>query len=314
MLVAGTMATAPTALAQGPVDAKRPQAEALNEEGKALAKKKDYAAARDKFLQAYALFPVPNMMFNAARMDHLRGEYADAFRAYRMYLALPESERVKAADRKDAEAFSADCDRKICHLEVHGTRTFKVDTKPITEPFVVGVGTHVIAMDGPRGPKTSEVSCHGGAALLVAEYEPKAEVVPPAPHPKVFPPATPEPTERGSWLVPGVLAGVGVVGVGLGAGLGLVASGKKSDVIRAAGNPPCDAGGGGCAETESSYASGKSLAIVSVVSYAVGGAALIGAVVATLVEKPWAERRLRSVSVAPWISSGTGGLVLAGGF
>ena len=169
LLLVGAMATTQTAMAQSTLDQKRTQAEALIEEARALGKKKDYAAARAKFMQAYAIFPVPNMMFNAARMDHLRGEYADAFRGYTTYLSLPDSERVKASDRKEAEKFAAECDSKICHLEVHGTRTFTVDEKPLSEPLVLGVGTHVVAMEGSKGSKKAEVACHGGSVILVAE-------------------------------------------------------------------------------------------------------------------------------------------------
>ena len=285
------------------------------EEGRALGKRKEYAAARAKFMEAYAIFPVPNMMFNAARMDHLRGEYADAYRGYKTYLSLPDSERVKASDRKDAERFAAECDSNICHLEVHGTRSFTVDEKPMSEPLVLGVGTHVVAMDGPKGPKKIEVACHGGAVILVAEYETKVDVVVPA-QPK-HEPVTPPPQDKmetGSWLVPGVLAGVGIVGIGLGAGLGLAASGKKSDLEVIAGRSrPCDANGGGCSAEESTYSSGKTLGTGSVIGYGVGGAALVAAVIATLVQRPWAERPRRT-AVFPMAGNGTTGLGLAGKF
>lgn len=316
LLLVGSLAMARTASADMTLDQKKKQAEALIEEGRTLAKSKDYLGARAKFMQAYAVLPVPNMVYNAARMDHLRGEYAEAYRGYKTYLSLPDSERVSTADRKEAETFSAECDSKICHLEVHGTRTFTVNEKPMSEPLVLGAGTHVVKMDGPKGPKTAEVVCHGGAAILVADYSPKPDVVP-TPVPKVTPitPPPQEKMEKGSWLVPGVLAGVGVVGLGVGAGLGLAASGKKSDLeTTAATSRPCNATGGGCSSEESTYSSGKTLGIASAVGYGVGGAALVAAVIATLVERPWADRVRVSAHVVPLLGSGTSGLGLVGSF
>ena len=118
----------------------------------------------------------------------------------------------------------------------------------------------------------------------------------------------------GSWLVPGVLAGVGVVGVGVGVGLGLSASGKKDDVVAAAGAPPCDARGLGCESVSDAYSSGKTQATISVVGYAVGGTALVGAVVYALVDKPWKERPRASIAAVPWLGGSVGGMMLSGRF
>jgi hypothetical protein len=298
-----TLGVASVAHAEPSTEQKRAQAEALNEEGKSLAHGKQYAAARAKFLQAYSLNPVPGALFNAARMEHLLGEYADALALYRTYVALPPSERVSVEGRKDAEAFAAECETKVCHIEVKVQGSFTVDNKPRPAPVVANVGSHVVEMSGPAGLRMQSIQCVAGKTIVV-EYEPtKAIVPPPADKP-----------ETGSWVVPGVLAAVGVVGLGVGFGLGAAASGKSDDLSKTITKGQC-ADATKCAAEADSIASIQGLNTGAIVGYVVGGAGLVGAVVATLVLKPWEERRpQKSAWLAPTFAPGSIGMVAAGSF
>ncbi len=128
-------------------------------------------------------------------------------------------------------------------------------------------------------------------------------------------PITPPPkveTETGSWLVPGVLAGVGLVGVGVGVGLGLASSSAKDDVISAAKLGVCaDPASAPCLAARDRESSANGLGAGSVVGYVAGGAFLVGGVVTALVMKPWQERRKGArVEAAPTL----GGIVVRGTF
>lgn len=281
---------------------KRVQAEALNEEGKTLAHANQFAAARAKFLQAYSINPMPGALFNAARMEHLLNEYADALPLYRTYLALPPSERVSAEQRKDAEQFASECEAKVCHIEVKVRGTITIDNKPKGLPVVTNAGPHVVEMSGPEGLRTKSIVCIAGKSLLV-EYEPTPVTPPPV-----------EKTESGSWVLPAVLAGVGVVGLGVGFGLGAASSSKSDDLDRTIARGQCvDATK--CADQSDSIASISGLNTGAIVGYVVGGTALAGALVATLVIKPWQERPVRSARwIAPSVAPGSFGFVAAGSF
>ena len=310
--LAGTMAFSRVASADATTEQKRVQAEALNAEGKALAVKKDFVGAREKFLQAYAVWPVPGMLFNAARTDQVRGEYADAWGLYRTYLALPASERVTAKDRKDAEQYAGECEAKICRLDVRGAKRFTVDGKTRPEPYVVAVGQREIVMEGVNGTRKASVVCMAGTPLIVEYEPPKVDVAPP---PKLLPPITPPPVEKmetGSWVVPGILAGVGVVGIGVGAGLGLAAGSERSFLAK---NPAtCNSAGVQCPANRDAYDSGRTLGTASIVGYAVGGAALLVAVIVTSVSRPWQERPKQAAALTPWMGLNGGGFVVQGGF
>jgi hypothetical protein len=291
----------------------------LNNEGRALSRAGKWDEARKKFEASYAKVGTPGVLFNLAWAEQNLGMHRAALKHYRLYLELPPTEKITVEARANAQKFAGECAAKLCTIEVRGATKVTIDGEAPSEREV---GEHTVTMEGSQGPKSKSVTCAAGQTVVV-EYEEKPAGAPPVvPVPSattsgsVRPPDPPPPVEgeRGSWVLPGVLAGVGVVGLGVGVGLGLSASGKKSDVLAASASRPCDVSGTGCATVESDFSSGKSMAVVSVVGYALGGAALVGAVVAALVEKPWAERRERKASLSPWVGNGSGGLFVTGGF
>jgi hypothetical protein len=80
------------AAGSGDAPAAAPSAAKLNAEGFALYKARDYRRAVEKFLQAYALEPDPNLLFNVARCYEALGDNAAAMEKYRMFIAQPEAD------------------------------------------------------------------------------------------------------------------------------------------------------------------------------------------------------------------------------
>jgi hypothetical protein len=296
------------ARADATAEQRRVEAEALHEEGKKLANAGQYSEARKKFLQAYAKNPLPGPLFNAARMEHLLGEYGDALALYRTYLALPPSEKVTAEARKDAEQFARECESKVCQIEVKVTGPITVDGEPKAGRVIVTVGKpHAVLMEGPDGRKERQVTCAKAGETILVEYASTGGGAPPPP-----PPAPPPPKEEGgsgSWVLPGVLAGVGVVGLGVGIGLGAASSGADSDARALGSGVRCNVAAE-CPVVGDKVSSLNSTGTGSVVGYVAGGAFLGAAVVSALILKPWRTGRGASAQVVP----GLGGMSLVGSF
>jgi tetratricopeptide (TPR) repeat protein len=77
----------------------------LNGEGVALYKAHDYRRAVEKFLQAYALEPDPNLLFNIARCYEQLDDVNAAAEKYKLYLSDPDAE--PQGKRRAEEALKA---------------------------------------------------------------------------------------------------------------------------------------------------------------------------------------------------------------
>lgn len=299
----------------GSAHAAPPSAEAVQqaaahhkEAGDLLAAGK-YVEAAKKYLEAYAKSANPNELFNAARAEQVGGRHKEAVRLFKTYLSLPETDRVAAEHRQEASKLVAESESKLCKIDVRAREAW-VDGEKASGVVLAAPGEHEVLMNEDAGPKTKKVTCRVGEVTMVAYDETAAKG---AGEPKV--PITPPPkieTETGSWLVPGVLAGVGLVGVGVGVGLGLASSSAKDDVIASAKLGVCaDPASAPCLAARDRESSANGLGAGSVVGYVAGGAFLVGGVVTALVMKPWQERRKGArVEAAPTL----GGIVVRGTF
>lgn len=72
-----------------PSSAASPNLEQLNEEGADLYAARDYRRAIEKFIQAYAIEPDPNLLFNIARCYEELGEVDAAIEKYETFLKTP---------------------------------------------------------------------------------------------------------------------------------------------------------------------------------------------------------------------------------
>lgn len=298
------------ARADAPAEQRRVEAEALHEEGKKLANAGQYSEARKKFLQAYAKNPLPGPLFNAARMEHLLGEYGDALALYRTYLALPPSEKVTAEARKDAEQFARECESKVCQIEVKVTGPITVDGEPKAGRVIVTVGKpHAVLMEGPDGRKERQVTCAKAGETILVEYASTGVGTPPPPRPPQPPPPPKEEGGSGGWVLPGVLAGVGVVGLGVGIGLGAVSGGAKTDAKALGSGLTCSVEAA-CPAVSDKVSSANSAATVSVIGYVGGGVFLGAAVISVIVLKAWRTSSGASAKLVP----APGGILLTGSF
>lgn len=297
---------APTALGDDRADA-----ETLHKQGVEMMKKGKFAEAAASFRASYAKDQSPRELYNAARAELAQGKHAAAAKLYRTYLGLPNNNQISATERGEAQQELSEITKHLCTLDVRAPK-FTVDGSSYEGGLVdVEPGEHKVDMSGPAGAKVKVVRGEKGVTILVEYVEPeKAKEPPPGP-------TTPPPKvemEKGSWVVPGVLAGVGVVGIGVGVGLDL-ATGSKRSFLES--NPAtCDASGSSCQANKDAFDSGRGLGTGALVAYVVGSAAIVGSVVSAVLLRPWEERPRSSgrVQLAPWIGGGTSGLVLQGGF
>ena len=307
------VSTAFTVPAQAaPVDPRK-EGDRLNDEGRALSRAEKWEEARVKFEGAYARLGSPGVLFNLALAEMHLGQYKVALKHFRIYLALPATDKVTKEGREKGSKFVAECVAKLCTFDVHGATKVTVDGEAPTE---VEPGSHKVDMEGLQGAKSKTLTCAAGERVPV-EYEEKAVVVAAVPVPSASSagttrPPDPPPTERtetGSWLVPGVLAGVGVVGLGVGIGLSAASASANTDAQGMIAQ--CAPGNSsGCAALREADSKTTTVGTGGIVGYVAGSAFLGAAVVAALVSQPWRERPVSAVRVVPSF----GGVAFVGTF
>jgi hypothetical protein len=313
LLFALTLGAAAPVLVQGVAfagDAKQ-EGEALNNEGRALSRAGKWEEARKKFEASYAKVGTPGVLFNLAWAEQNLGMHRAALKHYRLYLELPPTEKITAEARANAQKFAGECAAKLCTIEVRGASKVTIDGEAPSEREV---GEHTVTMDGSQGPKSKSVSCAAGQTVVV-EYEEKSAGTPPVvPVPSATTsgsvrPPDPPPVEgeRGSWVLPGVLAGVGVVGLGVGIGLGAGSGSATSSGRTLFQAGACaDLTAPLCATARDKESSAKTLSTGSVVGYVVGGGLLAAAAITALVIAPWKARETRAgLSFSPSVGGGT---------
>jgi len=251
----GVLASPSLASAQAPAEA--PAASPASAEAMADARfkaglkaydREDYDAARLEFLQAQAIFPRPALLRNLALSELHTGRPLDALQHLRTFLADPGTtpDKRALAERSLGEAYA-----QTGHLSVTAPAgaMVMVDGKevgvaPLKEAVDVVVGLH--GVDTKVGGTSLHESVQAGPGKLteVAFVQPvvgETRVVGiPAPAPVAAPVAPvrhaplevvdPDPYWSGRRTVGVVIAGVGLVGVGLGT---YFAFDRASDTTRA---------------------------------------------------------------------------------
>jgi len=286
------------------------QATAAHNEGVTLLAAGKYRESAAKFMVAYEKNANPNELFNAARAELTAGRHKEAMKLFRAYLALPNTDRITVEFRKESTEGTKACQIKLCAVDVRGATESWIDSEPVSGVAYVEPGAHEVTMNGDAGPKTKKVSCVAQQTLLVDYTDRPAG---PGPKGPVVGDPPPVPTEKGSWVVPGVLAGVGVVGLGVGIATALAANGSDSDAKAASVPGVCaDLASPTCLPVKDAASSARSMSTVSVVGYVAGGAFLAGAVVSALVIQPWKERPTKAGSLR--VVPGFGGVWATGTF
>ncbi|HEX4475763.1 MAG TPA: hypothetical protein VH142_11840, partial [Polyangiaceae bacterium] len=287
LVIAGLLLATSTATAQD----NRAESDRLFNEGIALYGKKDFDGARGKFADAYAKFPSPNALFNLARTEQLLGRCSLALPHYRAYVALPENPRITAQNRVEARQRTEECLKTIGRVQIHAPAAVNVsvDGRPMPwEPgdvLEVSPGAHVVTLQSGTDSKRRETQCDGGQVVTISWDDEKVIV-----SNGNQPPKTESYRPALGWILPGVVGGVGLVGLGLGVGFGVVSSNAASDAKASASPGICANPSAPACQTYRGHASdANSAAIVSIVGY-VGGGVLLGTAIVMAIVWPTKTR------------------------
>ncbi|WP_437644285.1 tetratricopeptide repeat protein [Sorangium sp. So ce362] len=214
-------------------------AEALFDAGRAALQAKDYETACPKFRESYELDPAPGALLNLGDCEEKRGKIATAWSIFRQLARdLPAND-----DRRPiAQARAAALEGRVPRLTIRLAPGAPADTAVQRSGIPVGAGSlgaplpvdpgevQVTATAPGRKQKTFTAQLAEGAQaeLLVAPEEPAAGGA--SAGPALPPKQGPQGAGSSTWRTAGWIgAGVGAVGIGVGAAFGLRALGKKGD-------------------------------------------------------------------------------------
>jgi hypothetical protein len=334
VIAAAAAFPAATAHAQSRDDLAR--ADALFNAGKALTDSGQFADACAKFAESKRLAPGLGVtLYLADCYEHI-GRIASAWTEFRSAEGLARERNDKRADvaRGRAQALEPKLNRLTIavapSIPRSGLQVLR-DGIPVGEEELglstpVDPGAHVVMVSAP-GHKTrsfdARVESEGQAATVhVDSLDDESALSPPPPAPAPNPPPTPielpaaEPppvSDRGAsrrWIGLGV-GGLGVIGVGVGSALGLVAMSKR-DQSNSGPSAPCDASnhcspaGLSLRSEAGSAASGANIAFIA------GGVALAAGVV-LFVTAPRGGTGT-AVVIAPVPVAGGGGAMVSARF
>jgi hypothetical protein len=301
-----------SARAQAPSGSEKVTAEALFEEGRRLVAGGKYGEACPKFQASQKLDPSAGTLLNLASCWEKQGRTATAWGAYKEAASAADAAGRRdylATAQRHADALvpklarlTVSVDKPVDGLQIKRDGT-PVDGAEWGVPIPVDTGSHTIEASAPghKGWASAVAVGQDGAqaALTVPELEAlpaeaPAVVAPSLPAPVVpaaAPPAPavlPDHSSGGTQRPIGIgIAGLGVVGVGLGTAFGLVAKGKYNDSL--ANCEPANANlcsPTGLSQRDSARTAGN----VSSIAFGVGAAALVGGVVLWLTAPSGAGR------------------------
>ena len=332
LLLCLPLLTAPIALAT--TDAHAGEAAAAQElftEARRLIKLGNWAEACPKLEESQRLDPGVGTQFNLADCDEHVGKTATAWALF--LEAASASKNGGQKDReKAARARAAALEPKLSRITVL-VRSADAGLEVTRDGVAVGQaqwgsavpvdpGEHSVAATAP-GKKAwrTTVTVPAGTAAVPVEVPvledapaPVAEVAAPPPSadsPPVGPVTIPDvaPVERsssGRRTAGGVIAVVGVVGLGVGATFGILSKGKHDDASSHCRGNVCDPAGASL--RDSAIASGN----VSTVAISVGAAALVGGAILWLTAPKATPARAGKIRPAPMVGSAGTGIALGG--
>lgn len=317
-----TSAVGASAAAGGPtVATKKEQSDRVFGEGVQAFNAKDWKKAREKFAEAYALFPGPSSLFNLALAEEEGGALVDAIGHYRTYIGLPDTAAV-AKGRAEARAKLAACQAKICRLDVRapvGTAVRVNGKDAALQGSIVETlpGEQMVDLAHDGVSKTRRSACGAGETVVVEFNDPPTTVVIPAPTASTtasVPPGPPPATETfrptAGYVVPIVLFGTGAAGLALGAVFGASSSSAADDAEKRLAEGACtNAASASCGSARDAASSAGSRHTLSTAMWIAGGVLAAGGVVSFLLW-PKSTRELRALRVQPTV----GGLFLSGSF
>jgi hypothetical protein len=302
------------AWAQGAKDSSPEYLEAKQrlQEGKTLYGQHNLEGARLKFEQACAVLKTPACLRALGLSQFYTGRYLEALPNLQKSLDDPE---LDTASRKEVSDLVQQAFDKTAHVEVRapGGGHIRIDDNidagnaPLATSVNVTVGTHAITVTVGDKTERMEVDCQAGKvtqADFASKFPDQGGIgIPGHPAESVRPAA--------GWIVPAVVGGVGLVGLGLGVGMALASQGAQSDVKRLYAPGVCaDQSTAACGAYKSAVDSQNTDSAIAIAGYVAGGVLVVTAAVLFLVW-PKAERE---VSLVPTASPTSAGLALFGRF
>ncbi|MEO7111379.1 MAG: hypothetical protein ABI183_13155, partial [Polyangiaceae bacterium] len=297
MFLAATIVSAPQFAFAQTGASNEAAAQALFDQARGLMQAGKFAEACAKFAESDKLSPGPGTLLNLGGCYEKNGQTASAWATY-----ADASSAADKANRKDwatkAKARMAALQPDLSKLSIAVPATSQVDGLEVKRdgvvvgassygvPIPVDPGPHVIDATAPGHKKWSNVVQVGAKKDQVAitlpplEIDSAAVVVatnPQTPQQPLAQPTEPVDESRGKTqrIVGIAVAGVGVVGVAVGAVFGLVATGEKSDAEKS-----CNADLSRCNSAgEDAMSSAHSSATISTIGFIAGGALVVGGVV-----------------------------------
>jgi hypothetical protein len=336
VLAAALLAPAGTARAQASSGNEKVTAEALFEDARALVAQGKYAEACPKFADSERLDPSSATVLNLANCWEKAGRTATAWATYMEAASLANAVGRKdylAAAQRHADALALKLARLTVSVQepVEGMQVRRdgvlVDRAEWGAPIPIDTGSHAIDASAPGHKAWAlrvEVTQDGSSATVTVPVLEAAPVEAPPPSSATAPPAglsspavspaspsadTGAPNGGSQRTVGLVLAGLGVVGLGVATGFAVSAKSKYNDSLVNCQQPPgnrdlCDAQG----VTQRNDA--RTRGDVATVLFGVGTAALVGGAVLWLSAPHGASagRGVAALAVVPTV----GGAVIRG--
>jgi serine/threonine-protein kinase len=329
--LAAAALVAAVCLASGPVRAQsasdQATAEALFKQARELMTAGRYAEACPKLAESQRLDPSAGTLLNLATCYERNGQLASAWVTYKE--AATAAQRANEPDRaKLARSKVGELEPKLATLTITLAAgadlpdlVVKRDGEAVGRPawgapIPVDPGTHVVeATAAGRKPWKSHTDVSGSGAkatievpLLEPEAPPAAPQTGTSATTPPLPSSPPQPASPGSTqrLIAGIIGGVGIAGIGVGAAFGVIAKSHLNDANGHCQTPACDPTG------LSAVHDARNAATISTIAFAAGGAVLAGGIVLYLTAPRSAPAA--GLVVAPVAAPSFAGLSLRGGW
>lgn len=193
------------------------QARVLLSQGNQLFEKGDLRAALADFRAAYALYPSPKLLVNAAAAERELGDLPGAATDLRHFLddATEDESALVEKARGDLRAIEKKCGRIGLKGWPHGS-TLEIDGRAARDPTYVKPGVHAVKVRSPSGVELTKDGDVSAGEVVELEEPAGAELAIDATAQRPRPP--PKKKTR-AWVVPVVVMGALVVAGGVTAGV-----------------------------------------------------------------------------------------------
>ena len=285
------------------------------QEGKTLYGQHNLEGARLKFEQACAVLKTPACLRALGLSQFYTGRYIEALQNLQKSL---DDKELDTASRKEVTDLVQQAFDKTAHIEIRapgGGRvriddTLDAGNAPLSSAVHVTVGSHAITVTVGEKTERMTVECQAGK-VTQADFQSKF----PASQQGGTGPGPSGPTESyqptAGWVVPAIVGGVGLVGLGLGIGFAVASQGAQSDASALYARGVCaNTSTAACGQYKNAIDSQNTDSAVSIAGYVAGGVFLATAAVLFFA---W-PKATREISVAPSVSPSSAGLTLVGRF